>query len=72
MDDFLDKDPEHYGLSGSPTQVERIFPPENDVKKETWTGEGSGERLFAALKTWKYIADRGVQHAANCDLGQEM
>ncbi len=72
MDDFLDKDPEHYGLSGSPTQVERIFPPENDVQKETWTGDGCGERLYNALKAWKYIADREVQHAANCDLGEKM
>jgi electron transfer flavoprotein beta subunit len=55
LDDFLDKNPEHYGLSGSPTQVERIFPPENDVRKETWTGEGSGARLHDALKAWKFI-----------------
>ena len=26
LDAFLDRDPAHYGLSGSPTQVERIFP----------------------------------------------
>ena len=55
LDDFLDKNPEHYGLSGSPTQVERIFPPENDVQKETWVGAGSGARLYKALKAWKYI-----------------
>lgn len=55
LDDFLDRDPDHYGLSGSPTQVERIFPPENDIQKETWTGEDSGARLFDTLKAWKFI-----------------
>jgi electron transfer flavoprotein beta subunit len=55
LDDFLDRNPEHYGLSGSPTQVERIFPPENDVRKEIWTGAGNGERLYDALAAWKYI-----------------
>ncbi len=55
LDDFLDRDPQHYGLNGSPTQVERIFPPANDVQRETWTGSGSGSRLFEHLKTWKYI-----------------
>ncbi|MFH1512151.1 MAG: electron transfer flavoprotein subunit beta/FixA family protein [Bacillota bacterium] len=55
LDDFMDQNPDHYGLSGSPTQVERIFPPENDIEKETWTGSGSGAKLFDALKTWKFI-----------------
>jgi len=55
LDDFMDKNPEHYGLSGSPTQVERIFPPQNDMQRETWTGNGGGARLFAALVNWKYI-----------------
>ena len=27
LEDFPDADPEHYGLAGSPTQVERIFRP---------------------------------------------
>ncbi len=55
LDGFLDTNPDHYGLTGSPTQVERIFPPENDIKKETWTGDNSGERLFDTLKSWKFI-----------------
>ena len=55
LDDFLDRNPDHYGLSGSPTQVERIFPPENDVRKEIWTGTESGERLYDALVAWKYV-----------------
>ena len=49
LDAFLDTNPENYGLSGSATQVERIFPPENDVEKETWTGDNLAERLFSHL-----------------------
>jgi len=37
--DFEDQDPEHYGLSGSATQVERIFPPEKVSEKQTITGD---------------------------------
>lgn len=55
LDAFLDTDPNHYGLTGSPTQVERIFPPQNDVKRETWTGEGSGDKLHTLLKKWKFV-----------------
>ena len=33
--DFSDQDPDHYGLSGSATQVERIFPPEKVSQKQT-------------------------------------
>ena len=54
LDAFLDTDASHYGLTGSPTQVERIFPPVNDVEKETWTGADSGVRLFDTLKKWKF------------------
>lgn len=32
LDDLEDRDPSHYGLNGSPTQVKRIFPPENRVE----------------------------------------
>ena len=55
LDAFLDKDPNHYGLTGSPTQVERIFPPQNDVEKETWTGDGSADKLHALLLKWKFL-----------------
>ena len=30
-----DQNENHYGLKGSPTQVERMFPPEN-TDKELW------------------------------------
>ena len=55
LDSFLDTDPSHYGLAGSPTQVERIFPPSSDVEHEVWTGEDSADRLMAALEKWKFI-----------------
>ncbi len=53
---FMDQDASHYGLEGSPTQVERIFPPENDTVQERWTGEGLGDRLYTLLEKWKFIA----------------
>ena len=55
LDAFMDTNPEHYGLSGSPTQVERIFPPENDVKRETWTDGDLAEKLLGTLKNWKFV-----------------
>ena len=38
LDDLPDKDPAHYGLNGSPTQVKRIFPPESHVEHVTLAG----------------------------------
>ncbi len=52
---FPDKDENHYGLSGSATQVERIFPPEDHTTHEVWTGEDSAERLLKQLKQRKFI-----------------
>ena len=37
--DFDDRNADHYGLSGSATQVERIFPPEKAVRKHTISGD---------------------------------
>lgn len=54
MDDFGDKDANHYGLSGSATQVERIFPPEKNTEKTSF--EGSGEDQTQAL--FGLICDR--------------
>ncbi|MEA4828230.1 MAG: electron transfer flavoprotein subunit beta/FixA family protein [Clostridium sp.] len=55
--DFEDKNENHYGLNGSATQVERIFPPEVNTDKEMW--EGSGEeltlKLFNKLKELKFV-----------------
>lgn len=55
LDAFLDPNPNHYGLSGSPTQVERIFPPPTGAQKEIWTGTDSAAQLYHALQKWKLI-----------------
>lgn len=55
LDYFMDTDPNHYGLSGSPTQVERIFPPQNDVERETLTDGDLAGKLHDTLKKWKFI-----------------
>ncbi|MBR3504589.1 MAG: electron transfer flavoprotein subunit beta/FixA family protein [Clostridia bacterium] len=55
LDAFPDQDESHYGLAGSATQVERIFPPENDVEHEVWDAGGNAGRLMALLKKQKFI-----------------
>ena len=55
LDSFLDKDPNHYGLTGSPTQVERIFPPENNTEHEIWEGGDNVSRLHGVLRKWKFV-----------------
>lgn len=55
LHNFLDRDPEHYGLAGSPTQVERIFPPESEAVQEHWEGDGCAGRLFQQLRDWKFV-----------------
>lgn len=47
LNDLNDKDENHYGLAGSPTQVERIFPPEKDTQKEML--QGTGKEMAAQL-----------------------
>ena len=47
----------NYGLNGSPTQVERIFPPEVNDKREMWHGN-SDELILKfedTLKKLKFI-----------------
>ena len=41
--DFPDQNPDHYGLTGSATQVERIFPPEKQANKHTITGNADAQ-----------------------------
>ena len=55
LDSFMDTDPDHYGLAGSATQVERIFPPQSDTEHEVWEGEGAADKLHDILKKWKFI-----------------
>ena len=55
--DFDDRDADHYGLSGSATQVERIFPPEKVSEKQTITGdaEAQADALLALLRERKML-----------------
>lgn len=41
--DFDDRDEKHYGLGGSATQVERIFPPEKNTEKRSITGDANAQ-----------------------------
>lgn len=55
--DFEDQDENKYGLNGSPTQVERIFPPSVNTDKEMWTGAGEelSQRLEDKLEELKFL-----------------
>lgn len=57
LKDFQDQDEKRYGLNGSPTQVERIFPPAVNTDKEMWngTGEELAEKLSHKLKELKFV-----------------
>lgn len=57
LNDMEDKNEKRYGLSGSPTQVERIFPPDENVDKEIWEGSGEelADRLSEKLKELKFF-----------------
>ena len=55
--DFEDQNADHYGLSGSATQVERIFPPEKVSQKHTVTGDpdAQAQALYALLGEKKML-----------------
>lgn len=55
--DFEDQNPDHYGLTGSATQVERIFPPEKVSQKEILEGdaETQAQALFVLLQKQKMV-----------------
>jgi len=55
--DFGDQDPNPYGLSGSATQVERIFPPEKLSQKHTIEGDADtqAQALYALLRDKKML-----------------
>ena len=55
--DFSDRDESHYGQSGSPTRVVRIFPPEHDTVRERWEGTGreTAQRLADFLEQNKFL-----------------
>lgn len=57
LDNFEDRDENRYGLNGSPTQVERIFPPSANDHREMWTGDEKDTSLKIAnkLKELKFV-----------------
>jgi electron transfer flavoprotein beta subunit len=57
LNDFDDKNEKNYGLNGSPTRVERIFPPDVNNDREMWTGSSNelSERIENKLKNLKFI-----------------
>lgn len=54
--DMEDQDEKHYGLNGSPTQVERIFPPQSNNHREVWNGDSDEltAKLLNKLKELKF------------------
>jgi electron transfer flavoprotein beta subunit len=54
--DLEDREEKHYGLNGSPTQVQRIFPPTVNNHREVWNGDGGEltDRLYDKLKELKF------------------
>ena len=55
LDAFMDQNEDNYGLAGSPTQVERIFPPSSDVEQVVWETGNLAEKLHQQLKNWKFL-----------------
>ncbi len=55
--DLPDQDENHYGLHGSPTQVQRVFPPAAHDDQEYWEGSGEelAQRLYAKLAELKFV-----------------
>lgn len=55
--DVIDQDETHYGLKGSPTQVERMFPPKRNTDKVLLEGSTDQQisQLAEILKEMKYI-----------------
>ena len=55
--DFEDQNANHYGLNGSATQVERIFPPEKNTEKHAITGDETQQAcgIFELIKDRKLI-----------------
>ena len=55
FNDLKDQDENHYGLKGSPTQVEKIFEPENNIEKTIIDTGDLATQLFDILKDKKFI-----------------
>ena len=57
LQDLDDQDSLHYGLDGSPTQVERVFPPQSSTEKIVVNGSGDeiADFLYQRLKELKFF-----------------
>ncbi len=57
LTDLSDCSEKNYGLSGSPTRVERIFQPESNMEHTLWRSEDvdCAQKLFDVFITEKYI-----------------
>ncbi|MFD1670875.1 electron transfer flavoprotein subunit beta/FixA family protein [Agrilactobacillus yilanensis] len=57
LDDMDDQDEDHYGLTGSPTQVKKIFPPKTNTDHFTFEGndEKQADQLCDKLAELKFI-----------------
>ncbi len=57
LNQLEDQDEKHYGLNGSPTQVQRIFPPAVNSHREIWTGTQAelSEQLHNKLQELKFV-----------------
>ncbi len=57
FNDLKDQDEKHYGLKGSPTQVERMFNPDKNTNKVILKGDTNEvtNQLFDVLKENKYL-----------------
>ena len=55
--DMDDKDAMHYGLNGSPTQVQRIFPPAVNDKRKCGTEAAKSwqMRLYQKIVDMKFV-----------------
>jgi electron transfer flavoprotein beta subunit len=57
FDDLSNQDEKKYGLNGSPTQVQRIFPPEANNHREMWKDNAGNltDKLFSKIKELKFV-----------------
>lgn len=55
LKDMNDVDENHYGLKGSPTQVERMFPPSKNNEKVIWEGNDLSKKMFEKLQDLKLL-----------------
>lgn len=58
LKDMEDQNKNNYGLNGSATQVQRIFPPTSDKVQVTWEGSGEelAEKIYAEIRAKKLLA----------------